>query len=104
MPTPDDIPQTNFLRPGELCRGPDIFRPGTAGWLGDTTAKTFIYTKYTDQTGNRWFCEPCPVGHESRSHPRCCISDGASHPHETWPRCGSCRAIEDFSRVFWEKK
>lgn len=64
MPTPDDIPPTDFLRPGELSRGPDIFRPGTAGWVGDTTAKTFVYAKYPDPTGNRWFREPCSVGHE----------------------------------------
>lgn len=58
------LPQTDFLRDGERAAGPDQFRPGAAGWVGDPRAVTFVYTRHPDPAGNRWFCEPCSIGHE----------------------------------------
>jgi hypothetical protein len=40
-----DIPQADFLTPGEFCRGPDLLRPGSlTGKHVDPTAIAFIYT------------------------------------------------------------
>jgi hypothetical protein len=59
-----EIKQTEVLSPEELSRGPDILRPGTPRCIMDPDAKTFIYTKYDDEEGNRRFCEAGEVGHE----------------------------------------
>ncbi|MBX9579363.1 MAG: hypothetical protein K2X87_03565 [Gemmataceae bacterium] len=58
------LPQTDFLREGERAAGPDLFRLGARGWCGDPAARTFIYTRFADPAGTRWFCEACTVGHE----------------------------------------
>lgn len=54
-----------FLTPLELSRGPDLLRPGSStGHLGSGRV-AFIYTRYADDQGRRFFAEPATTGHES---------------------------------------
>lgn len=54
-----------FLTPLELSRGPDLLRPGSStGHLGSGRV-AFIYTRYADGQGRRFFAEPATTGHES---------------------------------------
>jgi len=46
---------------GDIARGPDEIR-------GQVGSLAFIYTKYADPEGNRWFVRPGHVGHEQMTN------------------------------------
>lgn len=54
-------PEIHLFERGDIARGPDEIR-GQAGSIA------FIYTKYADPEGNRWFAQPGHVGHEAMTN------------------------------------
>jgi hypothetical protein len=56
-------PQIHVFDPSQIARGPDEIR-------GQVGSCAFIYTKYRDAEGNRWFLRPGYVGHEEMTDSR----------------------------------
>jgi hypothetical protein len=55
------LPEVHVLDPGLIRRGPDEIR-------GQVGSLAFIYTKYLDPEGNRWFVQPGHIGHEGMTN------------------------------------
>jgi hypothetical protein len=51
------LPEVCVFNPDLLRRGPDEIR-------GQVGSLAFIFTKYPDPEGNRWFVQPGHIGHE----------------------------------------
>ncbi len=54
-------PEVHFFAPRQIARGPDEIR-------GQPGSLVFIYTRYYDPEGNRWFARPGHVGHEQMTN------------------------------------
>ena len=54
-------PEVYVLAPRQIARGPDEIR-------GQPGSLVFIYSRYTDPEGNRWFVRPGHVGHEQMTN------------------------------------
>ncbi|MEJ7636432.1 MAG: hypothetical protein WKF75_00190 [Singulisphaera sp.] len=54
-------PQVHVFTPCQIARGPDEIR-------GQPGSLVFIYSRYTDPEGNRWFVRPGHVGHEQMTN------------------------------------
>jgi hypothetical protein len=54
-------PERNIIPLEALVRGPDAIRG---------SGQAFIYTKYTDPQGHRWFIQPGHIGHETITNSR----------------------------------
>jgi hypothetical protein len=54
-------PELHIFEPRLIARGPDEIR-------GQVGSFAFIFTKYADTAGNRWFVQPGHVGHESMTN------------------------------------
>src|SRR4051812_43118041 len=54
-------PEIAAFEPGMIARGPDEIR-------GQVGSLAFIYTRYPDPDGNRWFARPGHVGHEEMTN------------------------------------
>ena len=53
--------EIHVFEPGMIARGPDEIR-------GQVGSFAFIYTRYPDPEGNRWFVRPGHVGHEQMTN------------------------------------
>lgn len=53
--------EIHVFEPRLIARGPDEIR-------GQVGSLAFIYTKYADAQGNRWFVQPGHVGHENMTN------------------------------------
>jgi hypothetical protein len=53
--------QVHVFEPRQIIRGPDEIR-------GQVGSVAFIYTKYPDTEGNRWFVRPGYLGHEAMTN------------------------------------
>src|SRR4051812_27514361 len=53
--------EIRVFEPHLIGRGPDEIR-------GQVGSHTFIYTRYPDPEGNRWFARPGHVGHEEMTN------------------------------------
>ena len=56
-------PRIHIFEPSVFARGPDEIR-------GQVGSLAFIYTRYPDTEGNRWFVRPGHVGHEEMTNTR----------------------------------
>jgi hypothetical protein len=54
-------PEVHVFEPRMIALGPDEIR-------GQVGSLAFIYTKYPDPDGNRWFVQPGYVGHETKTN------------------------------------
>src|SRR3954447_15422326 len=54
-------PEVQIFTPRQFARGPDEIR-------GQVGSLAFIYTRYPDPDGNRWFVRPGYVGHEEMTN------------------------------------
>ena len=54
-------PEIQIFEPGIIARGPDEIR-------GQVGSYAFIYTRYSDPEGRRWFVRPGHVGHEEMTN------------------------------------
>lgn len=53
--------EVHVFEPNQISRGPDEIR-------GQVGSLAFIYTRYPDPDGNRWFVQPGYVGHEQMTN------------------------------------
>jgi hypothetical protein len=56
-------PKVHVYDPSQIARGPDAIR-------GQVGSIAFIFTKYPDPQGSRWFVEPGFIGHEEMTNSR----------------------------------
>jgi hypothetical protein len=56
-------PEIQVFQPRQIALGPDEIR-------GQVGSLAFIYTRYPDHEGNRWFVQPGYVGHETMTNSR----------------------------------
>ena len=56
-------PEVHVFEAHQIARGPDEIR-------GQPGSHVFIYSKYPDPEGNRWFVQPGHVGHEEMTNTR----------------------------------
>ena len=54
-------PEIHVFQPRQIALGPDEIR-------GQVGSHAFIYTRYPDPEGNRWFVQPGYVGHEQMTN------------------------------------
>jgi hypothetical protein len=54
-------PEVHVFTPRQIALGPDEIR-------GQVGSLAFIYTKYPDPEGSRWFVQPGYIGHESMTN------------------------------------
>jgi hypothetical protein len=54
-------PEIHVFTTSQIALGPDEIRGQVGSWA-------FIYTKFTDPDGNRWFVQPGYVGHEQMTN------------------------------------